>query len=66
VSARYTMRATRLEHDLTGVYSAPQDGAPRGALLFLHGMMAGAWQFEQLQPFFASCSSCARVATTRS
>jgi pimeloyl-ACP methyl ester carboxylesterase len=41
-----------LERGLTAV-RCPATMAERGRILFLHGMMAGAWQFEALQPFFA-------------
>ncbi len=51
--ARYQLRPARLEYDLTGVHCQLIDGPARGRILFLHGMMAGAWQFEQLQPYFA-------------
>lgn len=47
------LRTLRLKHDLTAVHCEPASGAARGRILFLHGMMAGAWQFEHLQPFVA-------------
>lgn len=48
------MNAVVLETGLLGMACEAQGAARPTPLLFLHGMNAGAWQFEALQPFFAA------------
>jgi pimeloyl-ACP methyl ester carboxylesterase len=53
MNAGYHLRPLRLATGLHAVHCLPTVDPPRARILMLHGLNAGAWQFEHLQPFFA-------------